>query len=308
MGPDQIADEIRQLLRDAKDTDYEMPGMASLAVNHPGILAYQVKTQPHYQQDMRRGKFLDGVEDMKSRNDRYMRVTGDQSSHVFTEGMGRSGIPFLEEAVGKQKSLKSPYWNRGVLAFGQPLRAGTDFMQAFASTNMNAGRMLGGDEKAADDLSDSANRLLLGIPRALSGEKDPVQYAWEAERKAEEDRPVADLTFAVDATDRPRALMAMSSMPYEMVARRGMTDGSDMAYPIFGDGLGGKVAAMAIDAATDPLSEGPHAIRALLQGRRLAAGGHMLGEAALPGAFLGISEAMRAKAEETARRLNEELR
>jgi hypothetical protein len=34
----------------------------------------------------------------------------------------------------------------------------------------------------------------------------------------------------------------------------------------------------------------------------------MLGEAALPGAFLGISEAMRAKAEETVRRLNEELR
>jgi hypothetical protein len=34
----------------------------------------------------------------------------------------------------------------------------------------------------------------------------------------------------------------------------------------------------------------------------------MLGETALPGAFMGISEAMRAKAEETARRLNEELR
>lgn len=304
-GPDAVADDIRRLLQDAESSKYEMPGALSLAFNHPGILAYQIKTAPHYQQDMRRAEVLDGVADMKARNDRYMRLTGDQSSHVFSEGLGRARIPFLEQALESRDTLKSPYWNRGVLAYGQPLRNGFDMMQAYASTNMNAGRMLGGDESAADDLSDSANRLLLGIPRAISGERDPLQFAWEMERKTEEGRPVADMSFAIDASERPRAFPGYSSLPFESFAQRGMTSGADITHPLLGNGLPGQLAAMAVDVATDPVSEGPAAIRALLRGQIVPGLGRLAGEAAIPGAFLGVNQALRTQAEEAERRLRE---
>lgn len=305
---EDIVDEIVRLRNEAAQAKYDYPSMASVVVNHPGVLSYQVKTAPHYQQDMRRAQFLSGVAGVRDRYKRYMRVTGDQSAHVLAEGLGRAGEiwPGLEEAVDKRDELRGPYWKRGVLAYGQPLRAGTDFMQAYASTNLNAGRMIAGDEGAGDDLADSANRLLLGLPRAIAGHKDPMQDAWEAERRAEEQRPIDDMSFAMDASPGTRVTPRLASLPYESQSMSGMTVGADLAEPLMGDGLPGKLLGVAVDIATDPATGAVDAIRALSKGMYAKGAYGLAGEAFLPTAFLGTSEFVRRDAEEKARKMREE--
>lgn len=332
---DPIVRQILELRDEAAKDSYKLPGAMSLAIGHPGVLANQIKTQPHYENDMRRAKFLDGVAGMQDRNDYYMRRTGEQSAQVMNEAMGQAEqfVPRLRDAVERRDEIASPYLKRGAFAYGQPLRNAADWAQAFASTNINAGRMLGAGlglhgstpehssqlaQQAADDFSDSANRLMFGIPRAIAGKSDPMQDAWEAERKAEERRPVGDMSFILDNSHpvNSEIMPRLRGLPYELQAAQGLTSGDTLARPLLGDGLAGRGAALLIDGATDMLSVGPAAIRQLLRARSLSAlakprhaadsiirgqylqgAGQIASELALPGALMGISEATRADLE-----------
>jgi hypothetical protein len=275
---DRIIDTIRRLKEEAEAERYEMPGAMSIAVNHPGVFSHQIKTQPHYERDMQRASWLDKISKLR-----------DQEVH---EGRG---FPWpngkVRDAVERRGELKTPYWNRGALAFGQPLRNGADWMQAFASTNMNIGRMLGGDESAADDLQQSGDRLLFGLPSAVEGKPNAMQLAWEAERKAEENRPIDDLAFAGTGV-RARFMPRVESLPYEKGAATGMTSGPDIAIPLFGDNMLGRAAGVGIDIVTDPVNEAVSAIRALSRGALRQGASGLAAEGTLPAVMFGVSENM----------------
>lgn len=343
---ERIVQDIRHLLKQAKATKYEYPGTSSLVFGHPSwrsAAAYQLKTAPHYERDMQRAQFLDGVaktvDDFKRGQPRQgalgetVRVpTHDR--HILAEAMGRledttpdlpslamgrSGtpIPGLQDAIEKRDTLRGPYWNRGFFAYGQPLRNGFDYAQAFASTNINAGKMIGAGlglhgqtkkesqeltEKAAEDFSNSADRLLLSLPSALSGAVSPMQAAWEAEREVEGSRPVEDMSFAIDSAKGVRIGPRLLSVPYEQHALSGLQQGRDFTEPLMGPGIASELAGMAIDIATDPVSEVVPAIRALSKGmiRRGVMG--LASEAALPASMIGISESLKRAAEEEIKR------
>lgn len=343
---ERIVQDIRDLLNKANTSKYEYPSTASLVFDHPSWMsaaAYQLKTAPHYQQDMRRAEFLDGVAktvDDFNRGQPRQGALGKteyvptHDRHILSEAMGRiedttpdlpslvtgragTPIPGLQEAIEKRDTLRGPYWNRGYLAYGQPLRNGFDFTTAFASTNINAGKMLGAGlglhgqtkkesaelaDQAAEDFANSADRLLLNIPSALGGIVSPMPAAWEAERAAEETRPVADMSFAIDAKDGARINPRLMSLPYEQHALSGLKQGTELTDPIMGPGLASTLAGMAIDIATDPVSEVVPAIRALSKGaiRRGLTG--LASEAALPASMIGVSESLKRAAEEEIRR------
>lgn len=328
---ERIVQDIRHLLKQAKATKYEYPGTSSLVFGHPSwrsAAAYQLKTAPHYERDMQRAQFLDGVaktvDDFKRGQPRQgalgetVRVpTHDR--HILAEAMGRAeeSIPGLQDAIERRDTLRGPYWNRGLFAYGQPLRNGMDYAQAFASTNINAGKMIGAGlglhgqtkkesqeltEKAAEDFSNSADRLLLGLPSALSGAVSPMQAAWEAEREVEGSRPVEDMSFAIDSAKGVRIGPSLLSVPYEQHALSGLQQGRDFTEPLMGPGIASELAGMAIDIATDPVSEVVPAIRALSKGmiRRGVMG--LASEAALPASMIGISESLKRAAEEEIKR------
>lgn len=304
---DRIIDTIRRLKKEAESEKYDMPGAVSLAVHHPGILAYQIKTQPHYERDMRQASWFDKISNFRDQEVREGRG--------FPWGDGK-----FRDAVERRDELKSPYWKRGILAYGQPLRNGSDWMQSFASTNMNVGRMLGGamfgmpeeTEKAASDLQHSGDRLLFGLPSALQGKANPLQIAWEAERDAKGDVPIDNISFL---EDRPTTYMGrakdavmprVESLPYEMLSSTGMTQGSDISIPILGDNMLGRAAGLAIDVFTDPVNEAVSAIRALSRGAVRSGLGGLAAEGTLPAVMYGVSERMmmdaRKKAEELKKR------
>lgn len=284
----RIADEIRRLKAEAEGQSFERPGWMSLAVNHPGILAYQVKTQPHYERDMRQAAWLDSIEGLRQ-----------QDPAAFQEFTRRGGVtPELVEAMERRDELKTPYWNRGVLASGQPLRNGTDWFQSVASSGINAGRMAAGVEGADEDFEESANRMLGGIPKELMGKSGLHQAAWEMERRHAAERPISDVSFVQEPKQSTPRLLPRAT-PYEQMALSGMSDGHTVTTELgMQDGPMKRAASLAIDVATDPVNELGVGIRALLRGKPMQAAGAFAAEAALPATFYGINEAMQREIEQ----------
>jgi hypothetical protein len=286
-----LIDELQRYKDEASKEKHQLPGAMSLAWNHPGILAHQVKTQPHYQRDMQRASFLNKVAGMRDR--------------MAQEGRGvefnDSVTPEFLAAINRRDEQASPYWNRGVLAYGQPLRNGTDWMQSVASSNLNAGRMIAGVPDADQDFEKSADRMLLGIPSALMHGGNPHQQAWEAERIAEENRPIFDLSHVSEPTQKGSRLLPKGTV-YELYANQGMTDGTQVANEMGVNGLPGRALGMGIDVLTDPVTEIGTGVRALLGGNFGRAAGSFAAEAALPATFLGSSEYLNAEARKKAER------
>ena len=286
-----LLSELQRYEQEASQEKHQLPGYMSLAVNHPGILAYQVKTQPHYQKDMQRASFLGKVAGMRDQMVQEGRgLEYEQSLH-----------PSLRSAVERRQEQASPYWNRGVLAYGQPLRNGTDWMQSVSSTGLNAARMVAGVPDADVDFEKSSDRAMLGIPGALMNGGNDHQTAWEAERVAEENKPIVDMGFVTQPTQKGARVLPTPS-PYEAYAMQGMTDGRQVAGEMGVHGAAGKVLGLGIDIATDPVSEFTSGIRALLKGQTGRAALAFGSEAALPGAFLGSSEYLERQALENTRR------
>jgi hypothetical protein len=279
----RIVAEIRRLKSEAEGQSFERPGMVSLAVNHPGILAYQVKTQPHYERDMRQATWLDGVEGLR-----------EQDPAAFQDLARRGGLsPELIQAMERRGELKTPYWNRGVLASGQPLRNCTDWFQSVASSGINAGRMIAGVDGADMDFEQSANRMLGGIPMELTGKSGAHQYAWEREREDAAARPIEDLSFVEEPTQSGARILPRANA-YEQTAMLGMSDGDTVTTELgMQAGPMKRAASMGIDMATDPVNELGVGIRALLKGQLGKASGALAAESALPATFYGLSEAMR---------------
>jgi hypothetical protein len=284
----ELLDEINKYREAAEQEKYELPGMMSLAVNHPGILAYQVKTQPHYQQDMRRASFLGKVAGMRD------RMVQEGRGVEFNDSLPQT----LVDAVDRRDEQASPYWNRGVLAYGQPLRNGTDWMQSVSSTGLNAARMAAGVPNADVDFENSADRLALG---ALRGGNNPMQQAWETERNAEGMRPVADLSAFMEPEQKGARILPRNS-PYESYAQQGLTDGTQVANEMGVTGSPGRALGMTIDVLTDPVTEIGTGIRALTAGKYLRGAAALGSEAAIPATFFATSEHLREEARKKAER------
>lgn len=285
----EIIDQIRRLAAEAASEKYELPGTWDLMRNHPGVLAYQIKTQPHYQKDMQRASWLGKVADLQ---DKY-RAEG--RGLEFREPLN----PEFLDAVKRRQEIASPYWNRGVLAFGQPLREGLNWAGSIPATAFNAGRMVAGVEGAADDFSDSVDLASARTLGLLVGRQNPTQLAWEQERRSEEDRPLMDVSALRDTQPGARILPTADNVRFfEPMASRGQTTGDnllqEMGVPAgWGRQLGGALA----EATVDPVSGARAGIRALL-GRNLPRAAVELGsEMALPGIFIAAQEGLKRQAE-----------
>lgn len=298
MTPEEAVKEILRLRDEASQAEFEMPSAASLAWNHPGVVSYQIKTQPHYQRDMREAKWLGDVDALRKKGGSDAVAVGDA-----LDAMRKQGYP-VGDAIGRRGEIASPYWHRGALAYGQPLRNGVDAMQAFGSTSMNAGRMIAGDEGAGDDFAESADRLLMNLPSSLSGKPNKMQQAWEQERADAANVPVGDLRFMAEGPSRIRVMPRFESLPYEQQAKSGLTTGSDFEL-LKGDSIPAQAGALLVDTITDPGTGVVDAIRSLL-GKNVARAAYgMAGELAVPGAFLGLSNRMASDIE---KRLKERQR
>jgi hypothetical protein len=130
---------------------------------------------------------------------------------------------------------------------------------------------------------------------------NPHQQAWEAERIAEENRPIFDMSHVAEPAQKgARILPKMNG--YELYANQGMTDGTQVANEMGVHGLPGRALGMTIDVLTDPVTEIGTGIRALLGGNFGRAAGSFAAEAALPATFLGSSEYLNAEARKKAER------
>lgn len=288
-----IVDEIRRLAEEAARESYDLPGPLSLAYNHPGVLSYQIKTQPHYQKDMQRASWLGKVNDMR-RQYEY-----DGRGLEFRDAVN----PKFMEMIDKRGDIASPYWNRGAMAFGQPLREGLNWASSVPATVFNAGRMVAGVEGADEDFLDSADLAsgrMLGI---AAGRENPSQQAWEAERAAEDARPMADLSPLRESHGSARVLPTIeSALKYEPLASRGQTSGQnvleEMGAP---EGWGRQLGGAMLEASVDPVSGVRTGIRALL-GRNMPLAAAELGsEMALPGMLIAAQEGLKRQAEQWAR-------
>lgn len=287
-----ILEEIRRLADEAAREEHKLPGTLSLAANHPGVLSYQVKTQPHYQKDMQRASWLGKVADMR-------RKYQDEGRGLeFRDQLN----PKFLEAVDRREEIASPYWNRGVLAFGQPLREGLNWAGAFPATMFNAGRMAAGVEGADEDFADSADLLSARTLGLAVGRANPTQDAWEAERRAQENRPLMDIGMFGDKMASPRVLPTMENVVgFEPMASRGQTTGDnvlgEMGVP---SGWGRQLGGALLEGAVDPVSGMRSGIRALL-GRNLKRAAVDIGsEMALPGAFIAAQEGLKRQAKQWA--------
>lgn len=290
MTPEEAVKEILRLRDEAAKAEFEMPGAASLAWNHPGVVSYQIKTQPHYQRDMREAKWLGDVDAMRKRSGSDAVAVGDA-----LDFFRREGYP-VGEAIDRRGEIASPYWHRGAFAYGQPLRNGIDVMQAFGSTSMNAGRMIAGDPGAGDDFAESSDRLLMNLPSTLTGRPNKMQQAWEQEREDAANVPVGDLRFMAEGPSSIRVMPRLDSIPYEAMARSGLTTGADFEL-LKGDSLPAQAGALLVDTVTDPGTGIVDSIRALLGKQVGRAAYGAASEFAVPGAFLGLSNKMAADLE-----------
>ena len=284
LGADPVAMAIRNLAKEAEQEQYDLPGMASLAVNHPGIFSYQIKTQPHYQQDMRTASWLDKVAQLRK----------DTEGRDFGLELEQGVNPAFREAIDRREELQTPYWNRGPLAHGQPLREGYNWAQAVPFSMINAARTAMGVPGAEEDLSNSADMLALRIPGLIAGRPHPAQMAWEAERRFAEGRPVTDFSFVDEAKAPIRILPEAKSLPFDSFGSHYMTSG-DQALGEAGvpPGWGRRLGGAAVEAALDPVSGAVGGIRALLGKRILSGAAQLGGEMALPSVGIAIEEAVK---------------
>lgn len=287
----ELIDELQRYQDEASKETHQLPGAMSLAWNHPGVLAHQIKTQPHYERDMQRASFLNKAAAMRD------RMVQEGRGVEFNDALQ----PEFRAAIDRRDEQASPYWNRGVLAYGQPLRNGTDWMQSFSSSGLNAARMVAGVPGADEDFEKSADRMLLGVPSALMHGGNPHQKTWEAERMAEENRPIFDLSHVAEPTQKGARLLPKMN-GYELYANQGMTDGTQVANEMGVQGLPGRALGMTIDVLTDPVTEIGTGIRALAGGNFARAAGSFAAEGALPATFLGSSEYLNAEARKKAER------
>lgn len=301
--PRAIAEAIRQLAAEAAKEEYQRPGLFSRMAGHPGIFSYQTKTQPHYQQDMRTASYLDKVAGMR---DQYRAAGRGQDWREYVH-------PKLNEAIDRREELRSPYINRGALASGQPLRVGLDWAGSIPSNAFNAVRAAAGSEGAMGDLADSVNTTFGRQPEmagylysAVTGTK-PVyeasaQKAWEDEQKVYENRPADDVItpFLDSKASSARILPAAIPMAFERQASAGLTTGDEFLGEMTGmqPGWKRKIAGAGLEAALDPVSGVRTGIRALI-GRNLPKAALELGsEMALPGMWIGLTEAAAQRAAE----------
>lgn len=293
-----IEEQIRQLSEEAAKEEYQLPGATSLAYNHPGVFAYQIKTQPHYQRDMQRASWLKKVADLQ---DKYR---ADGRGLEFRDAIN----PKFMEIVDRRDEIATPYWNRGVLAFGQPVREGLNWAGSFPAMAFNAGRMVAGVDGADRDFEDSADVASMRTLGLATGRQSPTQVAWEAERLAEERRPITDLSAFQDSQSGARILPTMeNAIGYEGVASRGQTTGSEVIGEAMGlpkgmaPGWQRQIGGAMLESVVDPVGGLRSGIRALI-GRNLPRAAADIGsEMALPTMFIAAQEGLKRQAEQWAR-------
>lgn len=192
----------RQEIANLPDTKF--PSMASVAANHPGVLGYQVMSDPEYQNAVRYDNLMRRLESIQRGTG--MQFRDSPAAGAYTGGTYRPepmrDRSFWGEYWGSKPHSGTeqlpPYRHRGVLATGQPLRNMFDlWMVPFSAIANTAVRPMYDLGKAAAEAPEVANKAFGGVPRAIMAVADPNYQGepnaqWANERKLAENVPFDD--------------------------------------------------------------------------------------------------------------------
>lgn len=184
----------RQEMADLPDLPY--PSTANVMANHPGVLGYQVMTDPEYQQAVKYDNLMRRLEAIKS--DRGGMAFRESPTAGLLTGGTYKPEPMRDRSFwGEYWKSKPhsgteqlpPYRHRGVLASGQPLRNALELWQVpFSAVSNTAIRPWYDLDKAAAAAPEVANKAFAGIPRAIRAVTEPgyegeINQDWADEQR-----------------------------------------------------------------------------------------------------------------------------
>ena len=282
---------IRSAIEESQTAEVKQsPSWGDVLSSSPLSMAMQRKTDAHYERDQRQKHLLDRLSEMNTTPD-------------FLTALDDSGMrPQILKAIDRRDELDSPYWSRGYLASGQPIREGLDYVQAATSLPVNIGRSISShafpdapaSKNAESDLFANVNRLTGG----LLNPNDPKQLAWEAERKYMENRPVDDLSFIGDSPmNQNRILPRLSSIPMDLSAQKGVMDGKRIATEVGVPEQYAHWAGLPYDVFMDPASGAGKIASLARAGRFLPAAANAVTELAIPGSITAFNDHMMRKSD-----------
>lgn len=283
---DRMLGRIQAAMEESKTAEVKQsPSWGDVLSSTPFSMAMQRKTDAHYERDQRQKYLLDRLSEMNT--------TPDFLTALDNGGM-RSQVL---QAIGRREELDSPYWSRGYLAPGQPIREGLDYVQAVSSLPVNVGRAISSNafpdapisKDAGSDLYTNINRLTGG----LLNPSDPKQIAWENERKYMENRPIDDLSFIGDSPmNQNRILPRNTSIPMELASQKGVMDGRRIATEVGVPGEYAHWAGLPYDVFMDPGSGAGKIAGLAKAGRYLPAAAAGAAEMLVPGSITAFNDYM----------------
>jgi len=283
---ERMIGRIRQAMDDAQSADVpKSPSWWDVLSSTPLSMAMQRKTDAHYERDQRQKYLLDRLAELNTTPD-FLAALDRMDARRSVLG-----------AIDRREELDSPYWSRGYLASGQPIREGLDYVQAASSLPVNFGRAISSNlfpnapasKNAGSDLYTNLNRLSGG----LLNPDDPKQLAWEAERKAMEDKPIDDLSFISDSPlNKNRVLPRATSIPMELSSQKAVMDGRRVAKELGVPEEYAGWAGLPYDVFMDPASGAGKVASLARAGRYIPAAANTAAEMAVPGAITAFNEYM----------------
>jgi hypothetical protein len=296
---DPEGDAIRRLVQQAVSEVGGMPsrpypGMLNVAVNHPGIMTHQLRSDDEWQQQVRYVELMKRLQKIQEENSGAFR---DTVLYEMPDVNRLSGNMYMRPVRGRDipeaPQEPSPYRQRGMLDEGMPLSNAFQVIQAPFSLVANTVRSAYDLDRAAEEAPYVANKATGGLWNAVQG-KDPNEE-WAREREFSGSVPFYD----------PRVLETGGNPSLWRTPQRdrGLIEGPEYLKEDFGapDHWGTDLAGYALEAAVDPVTGATqaarHAGKAFRAASPYAKGAHalrasqLLGqEMALPGVFVGLGE------------------
>jgi hypothetical protein len=296
---DPEGDAIRRLVQQAVSEVGGMPsrpypGMLGVAVNHPGVLTHQLRSDDEWQQQVR---YVELMKRLKKIQEEHSEPFRDTVLYNMPDVNRLSGDVYMRPVRGRDLPAApqepSPYRKRGMLDEGMPLSNAFQVIQAPFSLAANTARSAYNLDRAAEEAPYVANKATGGLWNAAQG-KDPNE-AWARERKFSGSVPFND----------PRMLETGGnpSVWHAPQRDRGLIEGPDYLKEDFGapDHWGTDLAGYGLEAVLDPVTGATQAAKHVGKAFRAASpyakGAHALRasslfgqELALPGVFVGLGE------------------
>jgi len=295
---DSEGDAIRRLVQQAV-SDVEglprrpYPNMLSVAVNHPGFMTHQLRSEDEWQQQVRYVELMKRLQNIQEANPAYRDAVLYEVPSVNSLSGDYYMRPVRGRDIPEAPQEPSPYRQRGVLDEGMWVSNALQALQAPFSLVANTVRASYDLDRAADQAPHVANKATGGLWNVAQGE-DPNKE-WVREREFAGSVPFDD----------PRMLETGGNpSPYHVPRReQGSIEGPEFLKEDFGapDHWGTDLAGYALEAAVDPVTGATQAAKHVGKAFRAASpaakaahalrASKLLGqEMALPGVFVGLGE------------------